>query len=272
MISIEEYVDRVNNPRDQALCAGLLQAWTSGEPTWISRVPEVYGRVIEVNLQHEMGGMEKLKYSWVPMSPPEGSVKVRRLNSYDIIRIVEYPRLSRLPIDVTSAAAHSQQFHLGPLKIKGCIIIHTTEIAFVLGETVEVSFDVATWRGIVDRWCVKYNTDGHSPDYGKIYAEVAIQPTGRPTFASERRPVHEMVFPINYLEDTSMKIYDGVVVDLDEKKEPKSVVKVIEPFVAEDAKAAREQSLVDFAAEKQITGKDLAGYSVRIREFQSTAS
>lgn len=69
-----------------------------------------------------------------------------------------------------------------------------------------------------------------------------------------------------------MKIYEGVVVDLDEKKEPKSVVKVIEPFVAEDAKAAREQSLVDFAAEKQITGKDLAGYSVRIREFQSTAS
>lgn len=66
-----------------------------------------------------------------------------------------------------------------------------------------------------------------------------------------------------------MKVFDGVVLRLDDKGEvPVSIAKVIAPFLAKDAKAAREEALVDYAIKAKLTGKDLAGYSVRVRCFQ----
>lgn len=83
---------------------------------------------------------------------------------------------------------------------------------------------------------------------------------GLPTLRSE------MTFPINFLED-SMKVYEAIVVLLNDKKEPCAIMKVVQPFLAETDQAAREAVLVDFAAENKISGKDLAGYQVRVRTF-----
>lgn len=67
-----------------------------------------------------------------------------------------------------------------------------------------------------------------------------------------------------------MKIYEAVIVKLDEKGEPAEVVKTVAPFVAKSDRAAQDQVLVDYAQEAHLTGKDLAGYSVRVRTFQAT--
>lgn len=79
----------------------------------------------------------------------------------------------------------------------------------------------------------------------------------------------EMSFPINYKE-SDVKIYEAVIVKLDDKGEPESVVKVVPPFVAKNDRAAQDAVMVDYAQENHLAGKDLAGYSVRVRTFQAT--
>lgn len=70
-------------------------------------------------------------------------------------------------------------------------------------------------------------------------------------------------------KEPNVKIYEAVIVKLDEKGDPAEVVKVVAPFVAKSTRAAQDEVLIDYAGEAGIKGKDLAGYSVRIREFQA---
>ena len=71
-------------------------------------------------------------------------------------------------------------------------------------------------------------------------------------------------------KEPNVRIYEAVIVKLDEKGEPAEVVKVVAPFVAKSDRAAQDQVLIDYAQEAHLAGKDLAGYSVRVRTFQTT--
>lgn len=73
-------------------------------------------------------------------------------------------------------------------------------------------------------------------------------------------------------KETHMKIFEAVVVKLDfETKLPSEVLKIVPPFVAISQRAAIDRVLVDFARENTIDGKDLAGYSVCVRDFRADA-
>lgn len=66
----------------------------------------------------------------------------------------------------------------------------------------------------------------------------------------------EMSFPINY-EEKTMKIFEGVVVKLNDQKQFSEVVQVVPPFVAADETAAKNAVLVDYAKANNLAGKDL---------------
>lgn len=100
----------------------------------------------------------------------------------------------------------------------------------------------------------------------------------RPTHVKDFGPATEMEFTILTVPQTAtqpemkepdMRIYEAVIVKLDDKGEPESVVKVFAPFVAKGDRAAQDAVLVDYAKEAGIDGKDLAGYSVHVRTFQT---
>ncbi len=76
-----------------------------------------------------------------------------------------------------------------------------------------------------------------------------------------------VTFPINY-EEQNMKVYEAIVVKLDEKGEVTEVAKIIPPFVAKNAVDAAIIVRVDYAQEQGLTGKDAAAIQVRVREFQ----
>lgn len=78
-----------------------------------------------------------------------------------------------------------------------------------------------------------------------------------------------MSFAINNLKETDdMKIFDAVVVKVDDKGTPTEIAKVVSPFLAKDEAAAKTAVTVDYAAENKIAGKDLTGISVLVRPFQ----
>lgn len=197
---------------------------------------------------------------------------MRMILPADIIEVTEYPVLYRRPVEIPRSFNDSssyEKYTMGPEEIHGHLVFTTKRSVFPAGETLEVKHptgprypkNYVVWKGYVERCSFKYNTDVHSPDYGTPYSIVTMRPTGRPIFSSEQPVI---------TGDTNMKVFDGVVLKLDDKGEPASIAKVIAPFLAKDAKSAREEALVDYAIKAKLTGKDLAGYSVRVRCFQET--
>jgi hypothetical protein len=70
------------------------------------------------------------------------------------------------------------------------------------------------------------------------------------------------------LED-GMKVFETIVVNVNEQGEITGIAQDAKLVVAKNAQAAKESTLVDYAAENKLAGKDLTGFQVRTREFQS---
>jgi hypothetical protein len=70
------------------------------------------------------------------------------------------------------------------------------------------------------------------------------------------------------LED-GMKVFETIVVYVNEQGEIYGIAQAAKLVVAKNAQAAKESTLVDYAAENKLAGKDLTGFQVRTREFQS---
>lgn len=91
------------------------------------------------------------------------------------------------------------------------------------------------------------------------------------------RRTGEMTFPINFTKESTMKVFEAIVLKLDPDfhprdttvREPVEIVKVVAPFLAASETAAREAVLIDYAKEANLAGKDLTGYSVVVRSFRA---
>lgn len=94
--------------------------------------------------------------------------------------------------------------------------------------------------------------------------------TTDPTHVTGIKRTGEMSFPINWAEETTMKIFDAVVVKVDDKGEYTEIVQVISPFLAKDITAAQTAVTVDYAAANKIAGKDLTGLRFVVRNFQGS--
>jgi uncharacterized protein YuzE len=66
-----------------------------------------------------------------------------------------------------------------------------------------------------------------------------------------------------------MKVYEAIVVSVNEQGEVTGIAQGRTELVAKSAQAARDQVLVDYAMKGSIQGGALAGYQVRVREFPS---
>lgn len=75
--------------------------------------------------------------------------------------------------------------------------------------------------------------------------------------------------PLRMDEDPDMKIYEAVVLKLNDAGDPESIARVVSPFLAKNDRAAQDAVMVDYARELNLNGKDLAGYAVRVRTFQA---
>lgn len=76
-------------------------------------------------------------------------------------------------------------------------------------------------------------------------------------------------YPINHKEH-SMKVYEAIVVKVDDKGEITEVAKIIPAFAAKDATTAQKTVLIDYAQENGMTGKEAASLRVSVREFSVT--
>ena len=70
-------------------------------------------------------------------------------------------------------------------------------------------------------------------------------------------------------KEDSMRVYEAVVVKLDEKDQPSEVLQTVAPFTAKSAEEARNQVRIDYALANKLSGKDAAALQVRVREFQA---
>lgn len=82
-------------------------------------------------------------------------------------------------------------------------------------------------------------------------------------------PIDILTANTYYKETDDMKIYEAVITKNDEHGNPTEIAKVVGPFLAKTDRAAQDAVLVDFAKEKNLAGKELAEYSVRVRTFLS---
>lgn len=107
-------------------------------------------------------------------------------------------------------------------------------------------------------------------DWKKIDPELWKQVDARMDRVYGIKRSAEMSFALNFKDkETTMKIYEALVVKVDEKNQPVEVVAVIPPFVAANDQAAKDRVLVDYAQEKGLAGKDLTGFTVVVRNFQN---
>jgi hypothetical protein len=98
-------------------------------------------------------------------------------------------------------------------------------------------------------------------DQAEEYAEVALDAFKTVNFRCIQTPI--------FLQEDSMKVYEAIVINVNEQGEPTGVAQSITNVIAKTPQAAKDQVLVDFAQEKHLSGKDLAGFQVRVREFPS---
>lgn len=146
-------------------------------------------------------------------------------------------------------------------------------------------------------------THAESGEYTEV--EVTLSPLGRRDYAEEARrrlaeeeleawtrPTIQMIeeysrMPEGFLvsgwdraegddfhneEDSMKRVYEGLVIQNDDKGEPVSVLQTIAPFVAGSVREAQDAILVDYAQETHKEGKDLTGIQVRVREFLGATS
>lgn len=97
-----------------------------------------------------------------------------------------------------------------------------------------------------------------------------------PSWKISMRPTHANVTPSDIVRDVinqyypkedSMKVYEGIIVKLDDQGQPADVLKVVAPFVAKDAQQATDTIRTDYAIDNKLSGKDAAALRVRVREF-----
>jgi hypothetical protein len=89
----------------------------------------------------------------------------------------------------------------------------------------------------------------------------------------------DLTYDDNNLKEDSMKIFEAIVVQLEDEtdsprtnatRQPIDIVKVIGPTLAKSASEFAQEVLFDYGIEASLSGKDLAGFQVRVREFQVT--
>lgn len=267
-VKVEMYLDPFYNAEDYALMTRLQQAFMSGEVTWLPVSGEsIYGVIVAFNAGHPIDGLCTLKYTVrqiMEPSTPKRTPNMICIDPVNIRSIIEVPMLSRRPHLRGYPSDVSDVYELGHLEVSGNLVLELKRSAgvFEAGSLIEVAMpygsdNTTIWRGTVVGWCYKQDFASCTP-----YTEITIRPLGGPIVSSNK--------PIT--EDTTMKVYDAVVLKLDEKGEVAEIVKAIPAFLAKDAKAAREAVMVDYAIEAKLTGKDLAGFSVRVRCFQEVAA
>lgn len=108
----------------------------------------------------------------------------------------------------------------------------------------------------------------------RVIVKIVIRPVSEETGRSRcRRNTEEPVIgklvidQWKALKEDSMKVYEGIIVKLDEQGQATEVLKVIAPFVAKDATQAVDAIRTDYAIENKLSGKDAAALRVRVREF-----
>lgn len=164
---------------------------------------------------------------------------------------------------------------------------------FELGEEIDLHHWVQGTGGRRG-WVVRREVDPSNPFSLNVTVRLKMTPEqevihGRPVLADAKDWVtaadslsayvlgikrsEEMTFSFNFNDgEKKMKIYEAVIVKLDENKKPSEIAKVVPPFLAESDRAAQDAVMVDFASEKNLKGKDLAGYVVSVRTFQAVGS
>lgn len=186
------------------------------------------------------------------------------LHERDLLEITP-PRIER-PFDV-SMWGDEYHYALPPLRMSEMEITTTKDLrpALERGEIVAIKAYGMTICGYVTYITMHTDLLGFSGDPNSqvvVTYKVKIRPTGRPVYDSETQQPDA--------KEPLVKIYEAVIVKLDpQTQEPAEVVKTVPAFVAKSDRAAQDQVLVDYAAEAHISGKDLAGYSVRVRSFQA---
>ncbi len=93
--------------------------------------------------------------------------------------------------------------------------------------------------------------------------DVTVKPTRLPEYTFLKG--NEAILPLN--KERTMKVFEGIVITIDEKGEPATIAKVIPPFLAKNLEEARTIIRVDYAQENKLNGKDASALQVRVREF-----
>lgn len=93
--------------------------------------------------------------------------------------------------------------------------------------------------------------------------KIVIRPSGIQPGVRMRQ---DITFPLRFKEDR-MKVFEALVINVDEKGEPTSIAKIVQPFLAKSIEEARTIVRVDYAQEHSLNGKDAAALQVRVREF-----
>lgn len=178
----------------------------------------------------------------------------------NIRKVTGLPRLRRDPIELPAQAGDTwAKYEMGEAYCDGKIELETTQYfcGLDIGRRVELQDRDMHWEGVISQVTpvCRYGS-------AEIVYAISIVPTRMPV------PIDQRAIQ----KDTTVKIFEALVIKINAENEAVEVVKVIPPtIVAKDSKTAREQVLVDYATENKISGKDLSGYSVRVREFQATA-
>lgn len=186
------------------------------------------------------------------------------LTDVDILDITP-PQMERQHFE-TFSDINGNEIRIEPLKRLGRIFLTTTrDLRRDLhhGALIEIRCYGFQIRGLVVK-VIELCPSGRTTS---MTWRVEIQPSGRPNYVTGILRRDRMTFPINWRDD--MKVFEAIVVKLDDKGEPELVVKVVAAFVAKTEADARNIVMVDFAQEYKLSGKDLTGYSVRVRTFQN---
>lgn len=117
---------------------------------------------------------------------------------------------------------------------------------------------------------------GEGVRYGFVTEIVPIGDIdGRQEWRIRIRPTHyhhtgqdaqDLVHAFNRKESI-MKVYEGLVLTVDDKGEVTGVAKIVTPFTAKNVEEAKNIVRIDYAAENKLSGKDAAALQVRVREF-----
>jgi len=174
------------------------------------------------------------------------------------MRDLQLPSLHRKPRLIPSR--HDDvwdRYELGEMTIDGYIEFTVDAVghnAYVpkLGGLAEVDLDSVKWLGYIERVNHIYGTYGCGSQL-----RITLRPTGGPVFRSQQ--------PVT--KESLMKVFETIILSIDAQGTVTGIAQGVKLITALDAQAAKDATLVDYVVEHKLSGKDLAGFKVRTREF-----